>query len=464
MDSPAAPAVRSSRADLASLPFRIKEWFGSSRQALPARVARELDLEQHRAEILIGWVQATLVAVFTILYTASRKTAPIDAAFQPVPWALGVYAAFTALRLVLAHRGQLTRFYRALSVVFDVALLMVTIWSFHVQYGQPAAFYLKAPTLLYIFIFIALRTLSFSPAYVLFAGVVSALGWLMLLFYAISGVEGMKLVTKDYVTYMTSASVLIGGEVDKMISILLVSLLLAVAVARSRALLRRAVAEQAASAQLSRFLAPEIAEALVSADELLHPGEGEERHASVMFIDMRGYTRLTVRLPPRELIATLGEYQRITVPIVHSHHGVITTFLGDGVMVTFGALRTSQTFAADAMRCAEALIDAFESWGHERLSRNQPAVTISVGIDSGIVTCGAIGDEQRMEYAVLGNATNRAAKIENYTRKAEVLALTTLETRSLAIEQGYDPLRAEESRLACPVDGIPEPVDLVVIR
>jgi adenylate cyclase len=173
---------------------------------------------------------------------------------------------------------------------------------------------------------------------------------------------------------------------------------------------------------------------------------------------------LTVRLPPRELIATLGEYQRITVPIVHAHRGVITTFLGDGVMVTFGALRTSQTFAADAMRCAEALIDAFESWGHERLSRNQPAVTISVGIESGIVTCGVIGDEQRMEYAVLGNPTNRAAKIENYTRQAEVLALTTLETRSLAIAQGYDPLRAEEARLACPVDGIPEPVDLVVIR
>jgi adenylate cyclase len=349
-------------------------------------------------------------------------------------------------------------------VVFDVTLLMVTVWSFHIQYMQPAAFYLKAPTLLYIFIFIALRTLSFSPGYVLFAGAVSAIGWLMLLLYAISGDQGMALITKDYVTYMTSASVLIGGEIDKIISILLASLVLAVAVARSRALLQRAVTAQAASAQLSRFLAREVAETVLNADELLRPGQGEEREAATMFIDMRGFTGLTATLSPRELISILSEYQRILVPIVHAHRGVITTFLGDGVMVSFGAMRMSNVYAADALRCAHALIDAFEQWQTERAGRQLPEITISIGIDCGTVTCGAVGDEQRLEYAVLGNPVNRAAKIENHTRQENVLALTTLEARELAIKQGYVSARASETLPARRVEGLTEPVDLVVIR
>jgi adenylate cyclase len=463
MTSSNSVAVPSGAAAPASPFAKIVQWFGTDRSSLPARVARELDAEQHQAEILIGWVQAALIAVFAVLYAVSRKTAPPEA-FQPVPWALGLYAAFTAVRLAIAYRGHLTRAHRAASVVFDVTWLMVTIWSFHIQYAQPAAFYLKAPTLLYVFIFIALRTLSFSPGYVLFAGAVSGLGWLALLAYALAGAEGMGLITKDYVTYMTSASVLIGGEIDKIISIVLVSLLLALAVARSRALLRRAIAEQAASLQLARFLPREVAQTLVSSDELLHPGQGEERRAATMFIDMRGFTELSGTLAPRELIATLGEYQRIVVPTVHAHRGVITTFLGDGVMVTFGALRPSATFAADALACTQALIDAFERWRADRARRGQMELTISIGVDSGIVICGAIGDEDRLEYAVLGNPVNTAAKLENHTRKEGVLALTTLATRDLAVAQGYARVRASDVRCRCQVDGVTEPLDLVAVH
>ena len=117
-------------------------------------------------------------------------------------------------------------------VAVDVGVLMVTIWSFHIQYGQPAAFYLKAPTLLYIFIFIALRALSLAPGYVLFAGVAAAGGWLALLAYALAEPGGMGLLTRDYVAYMTSARILIGGEVDKVLSILVTAVLLTVATAR----------------------------------------------------------------------------------------------------------------------------------------------------------------------------------------------------------------------------------------
>jgi adenylate cyclase len=104
----------------------------------------------------------------------------------------GVYALFTAARLILAYRGRLRRAFVVLSVVVDIAVLMIAMWSSHLQYQAPPALYLKAPTLMYVFIFIALRTLRFEPAYVLLVGACAALGWLGLLLYAGTAISRLQ--------------------------------------------------------------------------------------------------------------------------------------------------------------------------------------------------------------------------------------------------------------------------------
>ncbi|HUG76153.1 MAG TPA: adenylate/guanylate cyclase domain-containing protein [Burkholderiales bacterium] len=431
---------------------------------MPARVARAIEAQRERGEILTSWVQAGLLVVFASLYFLAPSTSPVSLPMRPVPWALAIYAIFTALRLHLAYRGRLSGAMRVASVVIDMALLTVTIWSFHLEYGQPAAFYLKAPTFTYFFIFVALRALSFSPGYVLLAGGTAALGWLALLGYALAEPGAIDLVTRNYVEYMTSARILIGGEVDKIISLLLVSALLAIAVARTRQLLERAVLEEAASTQMARFFSPEVAETLINADELLRPGEGESREAAVMFIDLRGFTVLAASLEPRALIALLGEYQHIAVPIVQRHHGSITTYLGDGVMITFGATRPNSTYAADAMRCAEAIIDALDKWAEERRARGAPAPGVGLGLEVGTVICGAIGEEGRLEYAVIGDPVNRAAKLQNHTKAQGVRALTTAFACERAIAQGYQPSRAQAMLAAREVAGVAGRIDLVVIR
>ena len=83
-------------------------------------------------------------------------------------------------------------------------LLMALIWSFHLQYKQPASFYLKVPTLLYVFIFIALRGLRFQARFVIIAGVAAAVGWLLMVVYAITVDPANSMITRNYVKYMTS--------------------------------------------------------------------------------------------------------------------------------------------------------------------------------------------------------------------------------------------------------------------
>ncbi len=443
---------------------RTRDWLsGNAGAALPVRVQRELDAQRRQNEILIGWVQAALMLTFALLYAFSRKTFANDAMLRPVPLALGVYAVFVSYRIYLAYQGRLTIARQILSVIADNCLLMITIWSFHLQYGQPVAFSLKAPTLFYVFIFIALRTLTLMPGMVLLAGAVAALGWLGLVGIAINAPGGMDLITRDYVQYLTSIHVLVGGEIDKVISILLVSVILAIASARAGALLHRSVAGQAAAMQLARFFSPDIAATIVNADEILKPGSGRQTEAAAMFIDMRGFTRLAASLPPTELVGLLGEYQKVAVPVIQKHGGSVITYLGDGIMVTFGATRPSLSYAADALRATAELLDALEAWAAARRAADQPAPGVGIGVEVGTVTCGAIGDDRRLEYAVIGDPVNRAAKLQNHTKVEQVKALASSCTLRRALAQGFDGARCVARQEPCNVTGIADPLILVVI-
>ena len=162
-------------------------------QRLPQQVVDSIHRQQDASEILIGWMQFALVATFATLYALSPKTGA-QAGFQPVPWAISLYFLFTVVRLFAAYNNYLPDWLLISSVVMDTALLMFLIWSFHIQYEQPASFYLKAPTVMYVFIFIALRTLRFEPRYIVWAGVTAILGWVFMVGYVVFSEAGNPMI------------------------------------------------------------------------------------------------------------------------------------------------------------------------------------------------------------------------------------------------------------------------------
>ena len=429
---------------------------------LPERITRSIRLEQQRAEQLIGWVQLGLLALFAGLYAVSPKTFMMNVPVEPVPWALGAWLVFTVARLAAAYRGPLPAWLLAASVVVDMTVLMVMIWSFHIQYDQPPAFYLKAPTLLYVFIFIALRTLRFEAGFVLLAGLVAALGWLVLLAYAaLADPSGMR-ITHDYVAYMTSASILIGAELDKIVSILVVTAVLALALARARATLFRAVAESTAAMDLKRFFAPEVARRITGADMLIRPGEGELRPAAILFIDLRGFTPLSRTLEPNALMMLLADYQARMVPALGKHGGAIDKFLGDGIMASFGAARPDPAYAAHALAAVDDVLAAAREWQAERRAAGMTALNIGVGLATGEVVFGAVGDASRLEYTVIGDAVNLAAKLEKHNKVARTVGLTDRASYALALAQGYDGAPRTIIERAS-VGGVDQPIDLAVL-
>ena len=395
---------------------------------LPARIRDAIRVQQESSEILIGWIQLAIVLTFTVLYLLSPKPHGDTVMATAEPWILGAYIAFTAVRLGLAYRRLLPAWLLHLSVVIDMALLLALIWSFHLKYGQPASFYLKVPTLLYVFIFISLRALRFETRYVLSAGFAAAAGWLLMVTYAVRVDSRDPMITRDYVEYMTSNSVLLGAEFDKVISILMVTLILALAISRARALLVQAVADHSAATELSRFVPDRVAEQVRSADAPVQAGQGEVGEATILFTDIEGFTTLSERLAPERLISVLNEYFAVVSEPIVRHGGVINQFQGDAILATFNMPEALPDHAREAVQAACDMQRALRQhrFGDDLTLRSR------IGINTGRVVGGLVGTGDRLGFTVHGDEVNLAARLEALNKEHGTRILVSRRTADLA--------------------------------
>lgn len=435
---------------------------GPPETGIPQRVRAEIRKRENASERLISWVQLGIVSLFSTLYLLAPRAEGADG-FNFVPVALAIYFGFTLVRLGLSYRFELPTWFLLLSIGADMALLVGLIFSFHIQYNQPPTFYLKAPTLMYVFIFIGLRALRFDPRFVLTTGLVAVAGWLGLVGYAVlSDMDGMH-ITRNYVEYLTENSVLIGAELDKTVVILTVTILLSAALYRGRELLFSSVRDHAAASDLKRFFAPEVAASITDAESSLRAGEGTVREAAILYVDIRGFTRTADQLPPDKVMAILAAYQETAIGIIKAHGGRIDKFLGDGILATFGAVQPSTSYASDALSAAQELVTAIAAEVSRFREMGWPRdFLIGTAVAAGPVTVGVVGSSERLEFTVIGDAVNRAAKLEDANKAECSCVLTDAGTFDLALEQGYDGAHGER-RVMRPVAGLREPLDLQVL-
>jgi adenylate cyclase len=169
------------------------------------------------------------------------------------------------------------------------------------------------------------------------------------------------------------------------------------------------VAEIERTGRLKRFLAPQIAETIVSSggEAIL---ESHRRDIVVLFCDMRGFTALAETAEPEDVMAVLNEYHAALGPLIHRYEGMIDSFTGDGLIVIFNDPIPCPDPALRAVRLAvemrEAVASLARSWaarGHE--------IGFGVGIAQGYATLGRIGFEDRFDYTAIGTVTNVAARL-----------------------------------------------------
>ena len=162
---------------------------------------------------------------------------------------------------------------------------------------------------------------------------------------------------------------------------------------------------------MSRYMAKEVVDRLLaSGDEVL---KGSSHVATVLFSDIRQFTTLTESMSPQQTVAMLNEYFTEMVEVVLTHGGMLDKYIGDALMAIFGAPVEEVSDADRSLQVATEMIRALDQLNARRAGESLPAIDIGVGLATGEVLAGSVGSVKRMEYTVIGDTVNLAARLES---------------------------------------------------
>ncbi|MBL8633975.1 MAG: adenylate/guanylate cyclase domain-containing protein [Myxococcales bacterium] len=170
-----------------------------------------------------------------------------------------------------------------------------------------------------------------------------------------------------------------------------------------------------------RYVTKEVVEQLLSSPEALRFG-GERRQLTILCSDLRGFTALAERLPAEDIIRILTYYLGSMAGVIMARGGTVNLFLGDGILVYFGAPVPSHDHARRALGCALAMQAAMPEVNRTLMQWGYPALEMGIGLNTGEAVVGNVGSEQRAQYGAIGAAVNLAFRIESYTTGGGILA------------------------------------------
>jgi adenylate cyclase len=185
----------------------------------------------------------------------------------------------------------------------------------------------------------------------------------------------------------------------------------------------------------------------------LRPGVGGElADICVLFSDVRDFTTLSENMPPAVVTTVLQRYFDRMVHAVHRYDGTVDKFIGDGMMVLFGAPRSSKDPCGDAVQCALGMMMALDSLNEEFEREGLPTLTIGIGINYGTATVGYIGSSVRNNYSAIGDAVNVAARVEGLTKElGRKIVITESVVSRIEERFHFDPLGTHKVKGHSPV-------------
>jgi class 3 adenylate cyclase len=183
--------------------------------------------------------------------------------------------------------------------------------------------------------------------------------------------------------------------------------------------------------RLRRYVSPQVADAILTGEAPISFAS-VRRNLTILYSDIRGFTTMSERMEPEELVDALNEYFSAMTDLVFSYGGTLDKYLGDGILAFFGDPIPFEDHAERAVATAFAMLDEVDQLRHTWL-RSEEHLSIGVGISTGYVTVGNIGSATRTDYTVVGNHVNVAARLATVAEPGQVLVsektLASVETQ-----------------------------------
>lgn len=366
--------------------------------------AESLDRRRERRS---AWLRVFVFAILVVnLHAGSIREIVLFHSHLVQGHIVAGYGLATLLALGLALSRRSPPWASTAFVVGD-ATMVVALFHEHLFAPDGAVDHsLTAPSLAVAFLLLAHVSLRLEPRLVaVFAGSVLT-GWLSFLaiMVALPG-SGSGAHSHDISVFAAEAALAATFGFAAYVCHLLTS--------DHNALLRGVVASERRRKSLARFFSPDV----VSEIEAKGMSLGlARRRSTVMFVDLRAFTRLSETIPPEDLAALLTEYRQRVTDQVFAHGGTVDKFVGDAVMAVFGHPNVRPDDSARALRCALRVAADLDSWRRGRLADGRPALEAGIGLHTGLVIGGVVESGCHDEFTVLGDSVNVAQRLEGLTR------------------------------------------------
>jgi adenylate cyclase len=193
----------------------------------------------------------------------------------------------------------------------------------------------------------------------------------------------------------------------------------AIAVENARAH-ERLAREEVARANYSRFLPEYVVKQMLENPESFKLG-GVSQTITILFADIRGFTRISEHAPPEKIVSLLNRYFSAMTEIIFAHGGTLDKYLGDGLMALFGAPTATPDDASNALNAAVAMQRRLLGINRELQEEGLSEIGVGMGLHTGEVVVGYIGSDRRSEYTAIGDTVNTSSRLESNARGGEIL-------------------------------------------
>jgi len=198
--------------------------------------------------------------------------------------------------------------------------------------------------------------------------------------------------------------------------------------------------EEELRSRLSRYVGKNLVEKLINSKSDIFL-ENERKEVSILFADIRSFSKISENLEAEEVLFMLNEFFGIMVDIVFRNNGVLDKFVGDQIMAVFGVIDSEDGGASDAVKTSLEIQKATEELMNFRSENGKETFEIGIGINTGNAIIGSVGSENRMDYTVIGDCVNIASKLEQTAKGGEIIIgeKTYLKIlNSFRVEKGED--------------------------
>lgn len=187
--------------------------------------------------------------------------------------------------------------------------------------------------------------------------------------------------------------------------------------------------EQERRERLGRYFSPEVARQITESEAGL--AAGQAKTLTVLFTDLRSFTAMSEGMATAQVVPLLNAYFEEMVAVVFKHGGTLDKYLGDGLMIYFGAPLPQPDHALRAVRCAMDMLERLDALNQAHGLQGRPSLRMGIGIHTGTAVVGTMGASHRQEYTAIGSTVNLAARLEQLTKDYEFDIIVSEETHGL---------------------------------